>query len=363
MARRGPGEGTIFRKGKGWKAEIKRLGKSKTCLSRADAAAWLAETLAIAGSATAEPGKSDLLLSDWITAWLKDVRRDRDERTAIEYERILENHVVPNIGSVRIAELRPMAVRNLLDELAATYAGTRTLQVTHSYLSRCLNAAVRLELIPSNPCRGVSRPKSRRKDIDPFTNEEVKKILGHTKDHRIGALFALAVHLGPRPAELFGLEWQDIDLDAGTLRIQRQATQHCGRVYVKPAKAESARTLELPGRVIDALHKRRKKAMSEGLAGCDIVFPTTAGTHYMGPNFAKYPWKKKILEPLKIKNRGLNQTRHTFATHALMAGCPLHVVSKILGHSTPSTTLDCYAHLIDTAQSTVVDRVAALFAG
>ena len=364
MARRGSGEGTIFKLKNGkWKAEIKRLGKSATRAKRVDAAAWLSETLAIAGSATAELNQTDMLLCDWVKTWLETVKRDRAASTHDRYHDVLESFVVPNIGSIRLASIKPMAIRNLLAELETDYAGTRTLEQVYRTLKTCLAAAVKLDVISTNPCNKVDRPVYRRREIAPFSVEESRQIMDATKSHRLGAIFVLAFHTGMRQGELFGLEWRDVDFDSGKLRIDRQAVSLRGRTQVKPPKTKAGRrTIDLPTICVNALRDRQAFAMAEGLAGSDIVFPTRNGTRMMRQNFARNPWKS-TLKRLGLESRGAHHMRHTFATHALTAGCPLHVVSKILGHSTPSVTLDAYSHLIDTAQSVVVDRVAALFAG
>jgi integrase len=71
---------------------------------------------------------------------------------------------------------------------------------------------------------------------------------------------------------------------------------------------------------------------------------------------------KKVLQRLKIQYRGFHHLRHTYATLALGAGVPVHVVSKVLGHARASTTLDIYAHVLEHQQTAAKQAMARLFA-
>lgn len=351
--------GTVYQRGKKWVAEFKSLKKSATFARKGDAEAWRAEQLAILNAGTAPVGESDLLFADWVTAWLEDVRSHRDERTAAEYERLIESHAVPIIGHVRLADVRPMAIRSLLATVGEQYSGRETHAKVRDYLSQCFNAAVKLDLIHSNPVAGVPRPKVERVESQPFSATEAESIMRETTGHRVGGLFVVAFHTGMRPGELLGLHWTDIDFAAGTITIDRQAARDDrGNVVIKPPKAKSFRTIEFGERVASALHDRRRTAVAEGIV--DAVFPARNGEYIRASNFARNPWKA-TLRRIGLNPRGLNQTRHTFATLALVGGCPLHVVSKILGHSDPSTTLRRYAHLLPHAQGETMRRVESIF--
>lgn len=390
--RRGNGEGSITKVKNGWKAVVtvgwkivdgkrKRITRSKTLPKRPDVVAWAAQMKAERDAARGQrEAPVDMLLCDWVESFLADTQRDQSTNTYQRYKDVLHRFVVPALGRIPLSELRPMAFRNLLADLETqlvidqakkkekkkaprTYAGSRTLDSVYEVSKTCLMAAVNLELIPTNPVSKVSRPKYKRSDIRPFEIEEVKAILEAGKAHRLHALFVMVFSLGLRQGELFGLEWRDVDFKAATVRIERQAITPRGKLEIKPPKTKAGRrTLDLSPEVLDALLERRKEAMKEKLAGCKLVFPGARGRYLHGNNFAKFHWKP-LLRNCGINERGLHHARHTFATHALLSGEALHVVSKILGHSSPSVTLNIYSHLVGASQSETLIRVAKLFAG
>jgi integrase len=368
--RRGDGEGTIQQLPNGrWKAIHTvswkpRKTRTKTFEKKSLAASWLAQQSVERTAGTESgPASADLLLAEWVTTWLSDIERDREANTHSLYRMILESHVVPALGSAYLRDLKPMAFRNLFADLEREYSGTRTLESVYEVASRCLAGAVKMELIDRNPLAQVNRPKYSRRDILPFETDDVWLILARARPHRLYALFVVAFALGLRQGELFALEWRDVDFDLRTLRIERQAANHGGKITVKPPKTKAGRrTIELANEVLWAFRDRQRVAMKEGLAACPLIFPAPRGGYLQRSSFAVRHWKP-ILKACGLKARGLHHARHSFATLALTQGCPIHVVSKILGHSSPTITLETYAHLIDTAQRSTVEKVAKLFAG
>lgn len=367
--RRSNGEGSTSRVKTGWKAVFTvstnpRVTRSKQPFrSKADALAWLSQQRAERDAATAAPAQSDMLLAEWVETWLGEIQRDQSTATFQAYEHHARGFLIPALGRYPLTEIRPMAVRNMLADLEGEYAGRSTLQEVYKIARICFEAAKQMELILRNPVDQVSRPKYSRKDIRPFSLDQIRAIIDASTGDRLHALFVVAFSLGLRQGELYALEWGDIDWHRGTMRIERQAVSNRGKIELKPPKTKAGRrTLELADFVVAALRSRQAAAMAEGLAACPLVFPAPKGGHINRSSFAVRSWKP-ILKACGIDERGMHHTRHSFATHALLAGCPLHVVSAILGHATPSITLNIYSHLIDTAQTETVSKVASLIAG
>jgi integrase len=102
----------------------------------------------------------------------------------------------------------------------------------------------------------VEPPKSRRTEVQPFTEQEARTLLAAAQGDRLEALYAVALTLGLRQGELLGLRWEDLDLDRGVLRV-RQQLQHMKREQpvIKGLKTRaSRRDLDLPARLV--LHLR-----------------------------------------------------------------------------------------------------------
>lgn len=179
---------------------------------------------------------------------------------------------------------------------------------------------------------------------------------------------------GLRRGELLGLQWQDVDLEDGTIKIRRtlsrlkkfdvsksaypyiQLDTYASKtnrtaIYLGPVKTKkAARTIYLPARAKEALLIIRaintEFAMGKsGFNPHDLVFCTEEG-HPLEATVLEDGFRK-ILAELQLKSVNLHATRHTFATEALQKTTDIITVSEILGHTKPSTTLDMYGHTFD----------------
>lgn len=366
-SKRANGEGSFFQlpNGKwratitvGWTADGKRIRRSKTAKSSADARAFLQEMRAQTDRISVRSAKT---LADYLTNWLLEVRLSQEENTAVSYGLACEKHIIPLIGKVRLSDLKPATIRWLLSELSEKSAGSRTIENCFVVLRTALSAAVTDGEISVNPCSAVKKPKHDPKEIFPFTLAESRRILTATESHRLHALHVLAFATGMRSAELFGLEWRDLDFDAGTVHVQRQATSISGRILVKPPKSEAGnRVINLAPKVLEALRDRQKSALAKGEIGNPLVFPNRRGSHIERGTFRTKIWNE-LLKKLELTQRGFHHVRHTYACLALADGVPLPTVSQILGHAKQETTLRFYSRHLPGHQKAATDSITRLF--
>ena len=159
-----------------------------------------------------------------------------------------------------------------------------------------------------------------------------------------------------RQGELLALKWSDLDWKRGKIRVQRQV-QHInwkGMVFRAPKTRSSRRTIQLGEHTLDTLRNQQARLELEKAVAGDrwqehnLIFPSTVGTPMGASNLLKD--FKKQLERAKLREIRFHDLRHTAASLMLNHGIPVLVVSKILGHSKTSTTLDVYGHLIPVIQ-------------
>lgn len=300
-------------------------------------------------------------VSDWLDSWLETViRPDQATGTWDSYRRAVTNQIKPWLGNVHIRSLQPLQVQNWLVALRDSGAGARTRQNAFAVLRTGLQEAVTLQIIRSNPCAAVRRPKCSRKEIHPFTPEERVLILDTTGGQRLHAVYRLALTLGLRQGELFGLRWIDIDFEAETLRIEQQAAEIAGTVEFKePKTAASRRTVPLDAGCLQALQERRLTALREGHMAVGLVFTSRDGRVIRRSNFGARHWKP-LLKKLGIPHRGFHHTRHTAATMALSAGIPLNTVSGLLGHASTAITASTYSHYVVPEGRAAVEQMGSL---
>lgn len=247
---------------------------------------------------------------------------------------------------VQMRRLTPLMIGEWL-AVSRERIGSRACEIAGNVLKAACQHAVDLRLVSRSPFT-ITIPRAEPKEIQPFTDEEVIKIVTEAMGHPHGAIVVLAMACGMRQGEIIGLRWGDILWEAATIRISRQVTECEGRNVVRiPKTRRSLRSVAMPSAAIEALKRRRAISEACGRAGSDDwVFATKNGNPMFRSNFYTGVWVP-MLEKLKIDHRGLHHGRHTTATILLSKGIPVEEVSAMLGHSRPSMTYDKYSHYRD----------------
>jgi integrase len=180
------------------------------------------------------------------------------------------------------------------------------------------------------------------------------------------AFYVLALHTGMRRGELLGLQWNDIDLDAATVKVRRSLD--VDGTLKEPKNAASRRTLKLSPQAVDALKAHRVRQSEERLkAGAkwrdnDLVFPNTVGK----PENAGNLWRRSF-QPLLVRaglaDEGftLHSLRHTFATTLAAKNVNPGTAQKLLGHSDVRMTLAIYTHATSDMQDEAIEAISGAF--
>ena len=156
---------------------------------------------------------------------------------------------MPSLGRVKLGALTTPRVRGLLREKLDAGLSPRTVQYLRFVLRKALDQAVADNLIPRNPAAGVKSPRVEREEMRPLSTEQARALLGATAEaqDRLQALYVLAIHCGFRQGELFGLKWEDVDLEAGTLQVKRTlgGSRDGSPVFTSPKTAKSRRRIKV----------------------------------------------------------------------------------------------------------------------
>jgi integrase len=155
--------------------------------------------------------------------WLEDsAKGDLGHRAYANYKLQIRRHISPALGRIKLKNLNPAHVQSLYAAKLRDGLKPSSVRYIHAVLHRALEQAVRFNLIPSNPASKVDPPKVRQEEITPLDAEQARRFLGATKGDRFECLYILSLTCGLRMGEALVLRWADIDLDAGTLRVNRQ---------------------------------------------------------------------------------------------------------------------------------------------
>jgi integrase len=374
MARRGNNEGTIVQRKDGrWEGKCyvllpngRRVRRSVYGRTRAEVAAKLAVLQNDARQGIAAP-KAGMTVAEYLATWLEDVaKRKLRPRTFENYEMVVRVHLVPGLGRKRLDRLNPTDVRRFLHGKADEGLAASTVKKLHVVLGSALQAAVRDGLVARNVARLVQVSVPDGLPHKPWDLAEGQRFLQAVKGERLEALWSVALALGLRRGEIAGLRWEDVDLDAGTLRVEQtlQRTKAC-LAYVPPKTRRSRRTVPLPNACVDALKAHRERQDKEradlGKAWTDtgLVFTTSVGTAIEPRNISRS--FEQLCHRAKLRRIRLHDLRHTCATLLLVQGVSARVVMEILGHSQIAVTMNTYTHVVPELQRDAVDRLANAF--
>jgi integrase len=329
--------GSVYQSGGYWWAAVMVSGKRRRvrCKTKAEALAKLAD---IRKDAEESIGLESSTFGGFAKRWLDHIAANRATNTLAVYKVSIAHFSV--LDPIPLDRINGQMIQQVIDTLLG-----RTRQQAFDKCRQMLNTAIKWRCLSRNPMEHLDRPSHERETIDPFSVDEVEKILKHVEGDRYAAAVRLAFACGLRGGELWGLQWED--LKGSELHIQRQAAESGGKLEIKQPKTSTGiRRLLLPDSVVDELAIRRRNAMREGNAKSEWIFCGEHGAPTRRSNFGHRVWGP-ALKKLKIRHRGFHHARHTAATMLLNTGAvPLAVVSKILGHASPAITLNTYSHVM-----------------
>jgi integrase len=285
---------------------------------------------------------------EYLTRWLSDsVRGTVQGSTYRSYGRVVDGHLVPGVGRVKLAKLRPDHIRRLYRSMLDAGKATRTVQYAHTLLKRALAQAVMDGLIPRNAAEAVRPPKLKRDEIQPLNADQVRVLLD-ASDERSRALYTVAVRTGMRPGEILALRWSDVDLEAGTVQINRALSEG---EFSTPKTPRSRRRISLSPATVAALKAHRKRQLEERIAKAGLwedhglVFPSSVGTPKSQRNLNR-EFKNAAKRAGLPDHFKLYDLRHTCATLLLARNVHPKYVQELLGHASIAQTLDTYSHVI-----------------
>ncbi|MFO0976421.1 MAG: tyrosine-type recombinase/integrase [Planctomycetaceae bacterium] len=300
-------------------------------------------------------------LGAFLLRWLEeDVKVNLAGKTYQEYELACRLYVIPFIGTEKLSKVNGQMLSSWQAKLAKKEFSDNTRLRSIRVLRNALNRAVKLHLIPFNPCAAVYKPKVDRKKVVPLEPEQCATLFKLCKAHRLGDMMILAATTGLRKGELLALEWSAVNLREGVLMVRGTLEEVKGQFRIKRPKSDHGRRTVVLGNIaLDALKRRLEKAKEEGFdpSVVSLVFPNTLGRFERSSNFDRRTWhpiRKAAGIPDSIRFHDL---RHTAASLMLAAGVSMKVVQEKLGHSDYLLTANTYSHLLQGAQAEAAAKV------
>lgn len=259
------------------------------------------------------------------------------------YERALRLHVLPTLGPLRLREIRHPDMQKLADGLVADGLAPATVVGAITPMRAVYRRAVTRGIATANPTRGLELPAVRskpRRYLSPAQADAfVSRLAGTTR-----TMWATALYAGLRRGELAALQWNDVDLAAGVIRVRRGWDAVEGEIT--PKSHHGRRNVPIPALLRDVLVEHR---MWTG--GLGRVFGHNRAVRRMAES---------------VDELTLHEARHTYASLMIAAGVNAKALSTFMGHANIGVTLDLYGHLMPGAEdeaASLLDQYLARSAG
>ena len=298
----------------------------------------------------------DTTIEAYATRWLERQVKYAPG-TLASYRRMLER-VYPYIGAIKLGELRPMALENLLIELRKrTHQGKpiqeATVQKYLTVVSAVLSDAKRNEIIQRNPARMIDLPDTEHRQQFIPTDEQAQYFLNALSEEHIlyHAFYVLAIYTGCRRGELCALRWSDfsfVDHYTWNLVVSRSRSVVPGKgVLEGPTKNGRSRSIALSEDITSLVqgffYYQREIAEQHGRKLSPYLFVNEKGNPIHPDTFTKH--LRQIFEENDFPDTfHLHTLRHYFVSTMLHEGVDKQTVAELAGHGDTSFLERTYCH-------------------
>ncbi len=286
--------------------------------------------------------------------WLDNYRLTVKPQSFLLTKRIVHNHLISEFGSMKLDKITLPQIQRHLNKLSETFVHFGNV---HSLNRRILQYGVSLQLLPFNPAREVIMPKARKREdkaIKFIAPEHIKKFMCHMEKRSVDGyvyyfdfvLYSLLLATGCRFGEAVALEWSDIDLENGTVSINKNYSKFVDLVGTPKSKA-GIRVISIDKKTCNMLrlYKNRQRLLylEIGESAPLVVFATPT-REYQDMTIRQGALTRRLKE-CGCPRFTFHAFRHTHASLLLNAGISYKELQYRLGHATLAMTMDKYSHL------------------
>lgn len=317
---------------------------------------------------------NDILFADFIEDWLERSKANLQESSYGSYQ--LQVKAISKYfreKGIKLLDLKPIDISNYYRWMEKQGKSVQVREHFHVNIRKCLQSAVKADLIPSNPADKIERPKSPKHTAKFYDNRMLKELFDKIKGDRFEYIYKITALYGLRRSEMLGLKWKNIDFDKNMILISHAMVQT--RINGKSVIIEkdrmknqsSLRSLPLMPIVKDILLREKEKQEEnkknygnlynkqyEDLVCVDELGvrlkPDTVSGHF-----------KRLLHNYRMPIINFHELRHSCASSLLAMGVPMKEIQAWLGHSTYETTANIYSHLDGTAKYNTASALVGMF--
>lgn len=314
-------------------------------------------------------------------------------RTIDGYRKLLKR-IIPELGYLKLADIRPQHLNIFYEKLSYQGANlrtggkltTKTILEYHRFIATILVQAEKELLIQFNVASKATPPRVKNKEADFLEIDDIKNILLFLENEPLKWQIALQLLIfsGCRRGEIWGLQWDKINFKNHEININKNLLYTRTRgVFEDTVKTEkSKRRLTMPANFFELLKEYRKEYLKMKLVSgekwydTNFLFVRDNGKPMSPDSLTKYciTFRKKYNKIIKKENKEKGKDlkllprmnphifRHSQASILFFNGADAITISKRLGHARVSTTTDIYSHIMQKADRSASDTLAKIFA-
>lgn len=271
-----------------------------------------------------------MLYREWYSQYMTVYKTKLAPRTREEYDRQNRKYLDPVLGSMDLAAITPEDVQRCLC-LAADRGGPRQAQAVYSLIHAVMRRACRSRHVPWSPVDALDKPEHNQEQGKMLTSADLQLALPYIRQE---LAVSLALYAGLRRGEIAGLQWGDVDLGAGLLRIRRQRQRSRQEILVRSTKS-GAGLRDVPiAPDLRPLLRHQFRLQPSG---------------WVVPHAPEYPgnlWADIQHHDVRLSQHyRLHDLRHHYGSDLILKGANFKAVSYLMGHSSLEVTLSVYSHI------------------
>lgn len=310
--------------------------------------------------------KKKVLYGDWLWYWMNIKKNYVKESTYSNYSNIISNHIIPELGQIKILNLNNKIIQ---DYLITKYKNGRldgkgglsnkTIRDIIAVIKSSLKYAIKEGVIDNINLDFIYPKICSKEKIYTLSKEDQNKLTSYIKANpnikNLGIL--LALYSGIRIGELCALRWEDIDFKSNILHINKTLQ----RIYIKDDKEKISKIIittpkthnaerEIPiSKCFANILKEYKNAPNTFILSCSDkwIEPRTLRRYF-----------NRISKKADINSINFHGLRHTFATNCINLGIDYKTVSELLGHANVNITLNLYVHPQMSQKKKCIDLIS-----
>lgn len=308
---------------------------------------------------------SNKKVGEWMDEWISNYLPNIEETTRVGYKTKIRCYIKPAIGDIFLKSLKTEHIQRMINDMNNRGLSPKNIRDTFNNVNAAMKKAVKVRLIPYNPCEAVELPKLKKYRANVYPPEMIQQLLDVTQGTDMYLPVFLLVMVGLRRGELLALRWSDVDFDNNILKVRNNMVNGEKGCVIKAPKSEAGiRDIHLGSDVMEVLKTAKAeyihKVFTSGgyVQNLNFVIHQDDGSP-IKPDSMTRKWTR-FLETHNLPRIRLHDLRHSNATALIQAGVNPRVVQQRLGHSDVNITLNTYTHVLPEMDMDAAEKLDAI---